>query len=279
MEGKKFSLNEVISSSIASLNGKCRKVLASSLVQYFAFLLTYIFTNSILISFTVYALFLPSQVKFLTDLANSKLEDVFKIGKKFVVALLVAMLFVPLFGIGLVLIIVPGVLVFINYALAFDYAKDGELGTLECFKKSKETLKGYRGQMILMFLSFLLILILFVGFAILLGWLLSLLFPILTYNTQFIWPFISIPMFYFLGTFVGVSAFLVFVFPIELIAISNMKGAIAQDKLYREAEQAKQEEEKAKAEKDAVEAEPKVEAHEDAAEEKLKDDANDGNIF
>ena len=239
MEGKKFSLNDVISTSITSFNGSCRKAFASSIIQYVAFLLTYLLTNSLLISFTVYAIFLPSQIKFLNNLKDAKIEDAFKIGKKVVPALLLAMLFVAIFGTGLVLLVVPGVLVFVNYALAFDYANENDIH--DSFKKSKETLKGYRGQMLLMFLSFFLILILFVGFSILLSWLLSLIFPILTVQSTFIWSFVTTPMFYFVGAFVGVSAFLIFVLPVELVAISNMKGAIAQDKLYKEA---KKEEEK-----------------------------------
>lgn len=233
MGAKKFSLNNVILTSISSFNGRCLKIFASTTIQYFAFLLVYILTNSLLLSFTVYALFLPSQIKFLTNLDSEKLEDVFKIGKKFTGVLLIAMLFVAVFGIGFVLFVAPAVIFFINYALVFDVAKDGELGVIDSFKEAKKRVVGYRGQMTLLFFAFLLIMILFMGFFVLLGWLFSLFIPLLNAGTTFILPFINLPMFVYLGLFAGVSAFLVFVLPVELVALSNMTGEIEQDKLYK----------------------------------------------
>ena len=204
----------------------------------------------------------------LISINTEKLEDVFKIGKKFSTALLISMLFVAVFGIGFVLLIAPAVIFFVNYALVFDVAKNGELGVVDSFKEAKRRVVGYRGQMALLFFAFLLIMILFMGFAVLLGWLLSLFIPLLNVGTTFILPFVNLPMFIYLGVFAGVSAFLVFVLPVELVALSNMNGEIAQDKLFRSSQQnnanpedKKQEETVAKDEKEEV-------SYEDVGEEK-----------
>lgn len=234
MEGKKFSLNSVISNSISTSKQYGKKIFASMAMQYVAFLLVYLFTRSLLISFVAYCMFLPSQVLFLTNLQASTAEDVFKLGKRFVTPLLISMLCVFVLSAGLVLFVVPAVFMFANYALVFEAAKNGDVPAMECFKQAQQKAKGYRGKLAWLFLSFLLILILFVGLGILLAWLFSLFIPRLTLNTTFIWSFITTPLFYYVGSFVGVSAFLIFVLPIELMAISNMSQAIEQDKLFKQ---------------------------------------------
>ena len=233
MEGKKFSLNTVISSSISTSKQYSKKIFASMAMQYVAFLLVYLFTRSLLIAFVAYCMFLPSQVLFLTNLQTSTVEDVFKLGKKFVTPLLISMLFVFALSAGLVLFVIPAVFIFANYALVFEVAKNGDVPALDCFKQAQQKAKGYRGKLAWLFLSFLLILILFVGLGILLAWLLSLFIPRLAFNTTFIWSFLTTPLFYYVGTFVGVSAFLIFVLPVELLAISNFPQVMEQDKLFK----------------------------------------------
>ena len=244
MEGKKFSLKNVISNSIEQMHGKCRRIFAVSIMQYMLFFLPYLFTHSLMISFCAYALFMPGVFRFLSNLDVCKAEDAFKFNKGFVTQMLISLLFVFAFGVGSILLIFPAVIFFANYALVFYEAKDGEKDTLSAFKEAKQQAKGYRGKLALLCLSFMLILILLVGLGILLSWLFSLFIPALNIETSFVWSFLLLPMFYYVGTILGVSAFLIFVLPVELIALSNIKGAIEQDKLYKSVKE--EEEQKAK---------------------------------
>ena len=239
----KFSLNNVVNQTYADIAGYRKKIALSSLTQYVLFLVTYLLTKSILISFIVYSIFLPSQVKYLTNLKESKLEDVFVIGKKLAPYLLLSLFFTFVFGVFLAVLIFPVVIFFANYALVFDVMGKENLSVGESFKKAQSEVKGYRGKMAVLCLVFLLLLLLFIGFGILIMGLLSLYFPTLSVNSNFIWSFINIPSFYFMGTFAGVSVFLIYMMPIELICISNMKKEIAKDKENKAQEMAKVEEE------------------------------------
>ncbi|HAJ77529.1 MAG TPA: hypothetical protein DCO89_00475 [Clostridiales bacterium] len=236
MEGKKFSLKNIMASAIGSTNGKCRKMFAVSIMQYMIFLLTYFLTHSLMVSFAVYAIFLPSATKYYLNMEESTAESVFKIGKSLTTSILISLLFVFAFGMGIMLAIAPGILFFANYALVFDEAKEGNKDALQAFKDAKQSVKGYRGKIALIALSFLLILILLIGFGILISWLLSLFIPALTYSSSFIWSFIITPLFYYVGVFIGLSAFIIFVLPVELIVVSKIRYEIAQDKICKEAE-------------------------------------------
>lgn len=234
MEGKKFSLKNVVSNAISFTNGKYKKIFALSIMLYMIFLLTYFLTKSFMVSFVVYSIFLPTSVLYFNNPIEKNAESVFKIGKSLLTSLLISLLFVFTFGMGLILAIFPGIIIFANYALVFDEAKEGNVDALTAFKNAKQNVNGYRGKMALLSLAFLLILILLVGFGILLSWLCSLFMPTLTYSSSFIWSFLTIPLFYYVGTFLGVSLFLIFVLPIELLAISKMKDEIEMDKTYKD---------------------------------------------
>ena len=222
MEEKKLSLNSVISNSVEALRGNYRKVLAVSIMQYMVFLLTYVLTYSFIISFAVYALFVPSVFMFLSDLRNSKAESAFKIGKSITTAILLSFLYVFVFGVGLLLLIFPAVIFFANYGLVFEEAKHGDKDVLAAFKSAKENVKGYKGKMALLCLTFLLLLILFVGFGILIAWLFSLFMPALTVYSSFVLSFINVPLFYYVGSFLGLSLFLIFVMPFEFVSVSKI---------------------------------------------------------
>ena len=251
MEGRKFSLKNLMGNAISSTNGKCRKMFAVSIMQYMAFLITYLLTQSFLISFVVYSIFLPSAIKFYLNMEDGKAESVFKIGKSFTTAVLISLLFVFTFGMGLILLIFPGIIVFANYVLVFDEAKDGSKDAIQAFRDAKKSAKGYRGRIALLSLAFLLILILLVGFGILISWAFSLFIPALNYSSSFLWSFLILPLFYYVGVFIGVSVFMILVLPVEVIAISKIREEIAQDKIYLEAEEARKAEETRKAEEEA----------------------------
>lgn len=250
MKGKKFSLKSIMGNAIGSTNGKCRKMFAVSIMQYMMFLIAYLLTHSFLVSFVVYSIFLPSATKFYLNMEDDKAENVFKIGKSLTTSLLISLLFVFAFGMGLILIIFPGIIIFSNYVLVFDEAKDGDKDAIQAFKDAKKSVKGYRGKVALLALAFFLILVLLVGFGILIGWAFSLIVPALTFNSSFIWSFLILPLFYYVGAFIGISVFMIFILPVEVIAISKIRGEIAQDKLYKEAEEEHKAEEAKKAQEE-----------------------------
>lgn len=234
MDFEKYSTKNIINKSIASCNGVYKKVLVASLIQYVAFLITFILTQSMLISFVVYVLFLPAQAKFLTDAQNGNVNDVFKIKSKFGNYLLLSMFFTFIFAVLGALLIFPAIIFLANYALIFEVAGKENLGLVESLKLAKEKAKGYRGKIAWLCVVFMFILILLIGFCMLMSWLLSLILPTLAGAIGVMFGIFAIPSFYFVGAFIGVSLFLVFVLPVELICISNAAKAIESDKKYME---------------------------------------------
>ena len=172
------------------------------------------------------------QLKFLSDVKNSKVEDAFKAKNKLGFYLLLSMFFTFVFGLLGALLIFPAVIFFANYCLVFDIAGKQDLGLFESLKQAKETAKGYRGKLAWLCVIFMFILLLLVGFCMLCFWLVSLFTPALATNANFILSFIQIPYFYYIGAFAGVSLFLIFVLPVELVCVANVSKAIEQDKLY-----------------------------------------------
>lgn len=266
MDLEKYSTKNIINKSIASCNGVYKKVLVASIIQYVAFLITYILTQSMLISFVVYLVFLPAQVKFLADMKNENVNDVFKIKSKFGNYLILSMFFAFVFGILGLLLIFPAIIFLANYALVFEVSGKENVGLVESLKLAKERVKGYRGKLAWLLIVFMFILLLLVGFCLLISWLLSLAFPTLAGAIGLMFGVFAIPSFYFVGAFVGISLFLIFVLPVELICISNAAKAMEADKKYMESvaaevlkeEPAKEEAKEQSAEKIESNEEPKI---------------------
>ena len=105
---------------------------------------------------------------------------------------------------------------------------------MESLKLAKEKVKGYRGKIAWLCVVFMFILILLVGFCMLMTWLLSLALPSLANAIGVMFGIFAVPSFYFVGAFAGISLFLVFVLPVELICISNAAKAMESDKKYME---------------------------------------------
>lgn len=234
MDFEKYSTKNIINKSIASCNGVYKKVLVASLIQYVAFLITFILTQSMLISFVVYLVFLPAQAKFLADMRNENVNDVFKVKSKFGNYLILSMFFTFVFGILSVLLIFPAIIFLANYALIFEVAGKENLGLMESLKLAKEKVKGYRGKIAWLCVVFMFILILLIGFCMLMSWLLSLILPTLAGVIGVMFGMFTIPSFYFVGAFTGISLFLIFVLPVELVCISNAAKAVESDKKYME---------------------------------------------
>ena len=123
-----------------------------------------------------------------------------------------------------------------NYALVFYVAGKENVGVIDSLKQAREKVKGYRGKIAWLSVIFMFILILLVGFCMLVAWLFSLFTPMLAMNATFLFSFVQIPLFYYVGAFCGISLYLIFVLPIKLICTVNATKAIEQDKLYLEQE-------------------------------------------
>jgi membrane protein implicated in regulation of membrane protease activity len=205
---------------MAQVNGSARKMFISSALQYCVFLIVYLLTRSYIISFVVWGLFLPTQCVFMSNAKdeNVHVEHVFSLGRNWLTSLLISILCVLCYAFGFALLIFPAFIFFANYAFVFELANDGDTKLLDAFKKSKEISKGNRGKITEVALIFLFILILLVGFGILLTWTLSL----------FIIPLK--PLFCYVGIVLGVSVYLIFVVPVEILTMSNLRRSIENSK-------------------------------------------------
>lgn len=218
MKNKKLSLKSVINDSIASTNGRLGAIFAMSTLHYLAFLITFLITRSILLSVFVWSIFINGVSKYLANLGDAKFEDAFRFNKaNFLTVILSSILYMFISAIGFVFIIFPAIMIFSNFVFIFTLDDNENQGVVENFKASKSIAKGYRGKIAWLGIIYLVITILFVGLGILIAFLLSLLIKSIN--------------FYWIGAFIGVSLFLILGFPIELLTIINMRGAIEQDRL------------------------------------------------
>lgn len=231
MEGKKFSLKSVLSHSTETVFKSKAKIFLASIIVYVAFLLVYLITKSLLASFVIYGIFTTSFVCFLKNLENKKVENIFEFNKKTLKNLLLSMFFVFIFAILSFLFLVPGVIFFANFSLAF--CDDGDDDIFEKLKNARQKVNGYKVKMGLLSLIYIFICLLCVGISIMAMWLFSLFIPMLTIGTSLIWLFINVPMFVFYGVFVGVSIFMIFVMPLLLESLVKFEEEIETDKMYK----------------------------------------------
>lgn len=221
MENKKISIKNVFNQSTKQLGANWQKILLSSLLQFGVFLLVFLLTNSLVISFASWFLFLPTQTMFVKNAKdeNVKVEHVFKLGGGFLTYLLVAILCAICYVFGFALAIVPAIIFFVNFAFVFEYAKDNDL--LASFKKSHETAKGYRPKLFGIGMIFLFILLILVALCILFAMLVGLCLNTNSY------------MLYVWGAFAGFCLFLIFVNPVLILTLSNLKNQIEQYNLTK----------------------------------------------
>ncbi|MGN1221713.1 MAG: hypothetical protein ACI4TT_00590, partial [Christensenellales bacterium] len=221
MENKKISIKDVFNQITKQLGADWQKILLSSLLQFGVFLLVFLLTKSLVISLASWFLFLPTQTMFVKNSQdeNVKVEHVFKLGSGFLTYLLVAILCAISYVFGFALAIVPAIIFFVNYAFVFEYAKDNDL--LASFKKSHETAKGYRPKLFGLGMIFLFILLILIAFCILIAMLVGLCLHTNSY------------MLYVWGSFAGFCLFLIFVNPVMILALGNLKKQIEKDRLLK----------------------------------------------
>lgn len=265
MENKKISIKDVFNQSTKQLGADWQKILLSSLLQFGVFLLVFLLTKSLIISLASWFLFLPTQTMFVKNAQdeNVKVEHVFKLGANFLTYLLVAILCAISYVFGFVLAIIPAIIFFVNFAFVFEYAKDNDL--LASFKKSHKTAKGYRPKLFGLGMIFLFILLILVAFCILIAMLVGLCLHTNSY------------MLYVWGTFVGFCLFLIFVNPVMILAVGNLKNQIEQDKLLK-AESENANDEDAKDEQAGQEAENSENAEQIQSINTQNDKSNDEDV-
>lgn len=218
MKENKISLKTIINQSISATNGKCGKMFISSILLFSIFLIAYLLTGSLLVSFVLYGLFLPTEIAFLNNLndENVHIEHIFKFKNQFVTYLLLSLFCFICYFFGVLVLIVPAVIFLLNFVFAFDIARDGSNNMAKILSQSKELAKGHRGKIFLLSAIFFFLFVLLAGLGILLVWLISLVLPAFSI------------LIYTLGTMIGLSVFLAFVTPVMLICFSNLRGAIEQ---------------------------------------------------
>ena len=220
MESKKVSIKEVFNKSMAYLGANWKKAFLSSIIQFGVFLVVYLLTSSFIVSLISWTLFMPTQTAFLINMAdeNVKVENIFKLGSRWVTYLLLAIFCVVCYMLGVVLAIVPAIILFVNYAFVFDFAKDNDI--FNSLKQSHQTAKGFRPKLLALSLIYLFILLVLIAFSILIAMLVGL---ILNTNSYLL---------YLWGTFVGFCLFLVLVSPVMTLSINHLKKSIIEVKQF-----------------------------------------------
>lgn len=226
MKKNNITLKEAFSQSINYLHGNWAKMIVSSTIQFALFLITYFLTHSFLTAFIVYGIFIPSQIVYMTNIKEAKVEQVYQIKNKLSQYLILSLLMTIVFAVFGLLLIAPAVIFFANFVFVYEIIAKENTDIFSGFKKAREYSKGHRGKIALVCLIFTLLFVLFVGFGILVMFLVGLLFPALNISIPFIWTFVNAPGFVYFGMIVGLSAFIVFMIPVEMVVISNVYQAI-----------------------------------------------------
>lgn len=218
MKNNKISLKDIINQSTSFISGNSKKMFVSSFILYAIFLAVYFITDSTFIAFAVFGIFVPSQIAFLSNMQNAteKIENIFNIKKHFVTYLALALLAVTAYYAGVLMFVVPAILLFVNFALVFDVARDGSSNLLEILSKSQQLAKGHRGIIFALGLVYALILALLIGLGLLVAFLLGLMFPI--FHVYMI----------YLSVYIGLSLFLLFVEPFMIVSFTTLRGKIEQ---------------------------------------------------
>lgn len=117
---------------------------------------------------------------------NPPIETLFEGFKQFIPSLLLQLLIAIFVFLWSLLLIIPGIIAALSYSQAFYIMNDNpQIEALDALKQSKEMMKGYKGKLFMMWLSFL-------------GWALL---CILTLGIGFLWlnPYIQLSLANFYG--------------------------------------------------------------------------------
>jgi len=173
----------LIKESFNRLKGKWIPVIFSTFIisGLISFLIDMLGYGS-LIAVSLIGFIFIGEIAFIRNVINDKpyqLEELFKNYKAFLPAFLTTIILIVGVSVGLVLLVVPGVLILLNYSFALHtLEEDIQIGSLEALKRSKELSKGNHTKIMLFYLSFFLIMAVIFGLSVaiclipyfLLGW-------------------------------------------------------------------------------------------------------------
>jgi uncharacterized membrane protein len=157
-----------ISKVIDALKGKWIAAISSSLILAFLVFVVSDFLQLIpVVGVPVIGFALLGEIAFMRNLLNNqttKLEDLFAYYKQFIPAFLTTALLVILLTVGFALLIVPGILVLVNYSFALHILQENpQVGSLQALRDSSELTKGYRTKIAFFYFIFFLITVVVFG--------------------------------------------------------------------------------------------------------------------
>lgn len=162
MNFKKTNLTQFLGDIVNKLKGDWLNLIATSLIfAFLVFTLTDIVNVSPIFGVPLLGFVVLGQIDIIRKMLKDeeyKLEDLFKDYKFFVTSALTLALVVILVSVGLLLLIVPGLILAVNYSFAMHILEEKkEVGSLEALRQSKEFVNGYRFKLGWFYLLFLIL--------------------------------------------------------------------------------------------------------------------------
>lgn len=157
-----------VSKVIEKLKGKWLNLICSSLIlSFLIFAISEVIDLTPFVALPVIGFVLLGEITFVRNLitGNSyKLEDIFAHYKLFVTAFLTTALMFVLISVGFALLIVPGIILLVNYSFALHILEEKQnIGALEALKQSKELSSGHRFRIGMFYLLFFVLSVLVFG--------------------------------------------------------------------------------------------------------------------
>jgi len=173
----------LIKESFNRLKGKWIPVIFSTFIisGLISFLINMLGYGS-LIAVSLIGFVIIGEITFIRNVINDKpyqLEELFKNYKAFLPAFLTTIILIVGVSVGLVLLLVPGILILLNYSFALHtLEEDIKIGSLEALKRSKDLSMGNHTKIMSFYLWFFLIVAVIFGLSVaiclipyfLLGW-------------------------------------------------------------------------------------------------------------
>lgn len=226
MKKHAFSFTNISNEAVNNLTGKWKKVYCSTLLLLAITILAFVVSWSFIFAGAVLLLFIGAEVVYIHSLSSSNpknLEDVVNIKKWNATTVIVPIILALATIVGFLLLIVPGIIILMNYQFVFQVmAENPDAKCLEVFKLAKEKAKHYRWKMFWVNFVFCFFLLAFVSVGICLLVLIAFLFRL---NMMYcIW----------IGLMLGLSFAFLIMFPVYCESVTVMYNTITEDRLYKE---------------------------------------------
>jgi uncharacterized membrane protein len=153
---------------LEKLKGKWLAAICSSLIiAFLVFMLTDFIELTPIFSVPIIGFVLLGEINFMRKLMTGddyKLENLFEDYKLFIPAFLTTALLLILLSVGFALLIIPGIIILVNYSFALHILEENkELGALQALRASKDLTKSYRFKIGIFYLAFLILSLLVFG--------------------------------------------------------------------------------------------------------------------